>query len=117
MPVRRDDLYSSGEAHMDGGAYRDGCVGDRVSLRDGFSGVWAGLQSGMLGLSEPQRWFLSRRTLSLGVNHCEMPHGPAPLSFEMTKWWMIYFFNKLPWILDCSHVNDILIHLCSDIFS
>lgn len=25
--------------------------------------------------------------------------------------------SKFLWVLGCSHVNDILIHLCSDIFS
>lgn len=51
MSIRRDDLCGTGETHMDRGAHRDDCVGDRVSLRDGFSGVWEGLQGDMLGLS------------------------------------------------------------------
>lgn len=48
----------SGEAHMDGRDRIDDCVGDRVSLRDGFYGVWEGPQDGMLGLSGSQRWLL-----------------------------------------------------------
>lgn len=117
MSIRRDDLCGSGEAHVDRRAHRDDCVGDRVSLRDGFSGVWEGLQGDMLGLSGSQRQFLSQSIVSLGVNHCEMPYSPVPLLFEMPKWWMSYLFNKLPWILDCSHINDILIHLYSDLLS
>lgn len=59
MFIRRDDLCGSGEAHMDRGGHREDCVGDRVSLRDSFSGVWEGLQGDMLGLSASQRQFLS----------------------------------------------------------
>ena len=30
----------------------------RMSLRNGFPGVWKGLQDGVLGLSVSQRWIL-----------------------------------------------------------
>lgn len=56
MSIRRDDRYGSGEAHMDGGICTDDCVWG--SLRDGFPGVWKGLQDGVLGLSVSQRWIL-----------------------------------------------------------
>lgn len=32
MSINRDDLYGSGEVHMDGGAHIDDCAGVRVSL-------------------------------------------------------------------------------------
>lgn len=60
---------------------------------------------------------MSRSIVILGVNHYEMSHSAVPLLSEMPKWWMSYLFNKLPWILDCSHVNDILIHLYSALLS
>lgn len=64
MSIRRDERYGSGEAHMDGGICTEDCVWGRMSLRDGFPGVWKGLQDGVLGLCVSEMDSVEKRSHS-----------------------------------------------------
>lgn len=45
MSFSRNHHCGSGGVHMDNRAHIDDCIGDRISLRDGFSAVLEGRQN------------------------------------------------------------------------